>query len=106
MSSARECNLDLNNGRVRQLIEQFNAEEAYNSALHSAIEELRKLFASDADLAEAIAALRKWRSILPRSPRHSSLVTHHFFSSPITRHFPPFPSSLITSHSSLLRRRP
>ena len=68
MSSARKYNLDLNNRRIRQLIEQFNAEEAYNSALHSAMEELRKLFASDADLAEVIAALRKWRSILRNRP--------------------------------------
>jgi hypothetical protein len=34
MSSAREYNLDLNNRRIRQLIEQFNAEEA---AIHSDI---------------------------------------------------------------------
>jgi hypothetical protein len=68
MSSARKYKLDLNNRRIRQLIEQFNAEEAYNSALHSAMEELRKLLASDADLAEAIAALRKWRSILRNRP--------------------------------------
>ena len=68
MSAARKYNLDLNNRRIRQLIEQFNAEEAYNSALHSAMEELRKLLASDADLGEAIAALRKWRSILRNRP--------------------------------------
>ena len=68
MSSARKYNLDLNNWRIRQLIEQFNAEEAYNSGLHSAMEELRELLANDADLAKAIAALRKWRSILRNRP--------------------------------------
>ena len=68
MSSAREYNLDPNNRRIRQLIEQFNAEEAYNSALHSATEELRKLLGSDADLGEALAALCKWCSILRNRP--------------------------------------
>jgi hypothetical protein len=32
------------------------------------MEELRKLLASDADLGKAIAALRKWRSILRNRP--------------------------------------
>jgi hypothetical protein len=42
---------DLNNRRIRQLIEQFNTEEAHEAELRSAIEELGKLFGSDADLA-------------------------------------------------------
>ena len=73
MSSAWHNELDLNNRRVRQLIEQFNAEEAYNSALHSALEELRKLLASDADLAEVIAGPRKWRSILRKRSSISAI---------------------------------
>jgi hypothetical protein len=36
---------DLNNRRIRQLIEQFNAEETY-SELRSVLEELCKLIAS------------------------------------------------------------
>jgi hypothetical protein len=59
---------DLNNRRIRQLIEQFNAEEEYELELGSAIEELRKLIASKADLADLMAALRKARWKLPTPP--------------------------------------
>ena len=64
---------DLNNCRIRQLIEQFNAEEAYNEELRSAVEELRKLVASKADLTDLIAALRKWRLILRKRPRVNAI---------------------------------
>ena len=60
---------DLNNRRVRQLIEQFNAEEAYEEELRSAIEQLCKVAAASADLADLIAALRKGRWALPIPPR-------------------------------------
>ncbi len=59
---------DLNNRRIRQLIEQFNAEETYDSELRSVLEELCKLIASGADLADLIAALRRARWALP-TPR-------------------------------------
>jgi hypothetical protein len=59
---------DLNNCRIRQLIEQFNAEEAYEAEVHSAIETLRKLIGHDADLADLIAALRRLRWALPTPP--------------------------------------
>jgi hypothetical protein len=59
---------DLNNRRIRQLIEQFNAEETYDSELRSALEELRKLIASGADLADLIGALRRTRWALPTPP--------------------------------------
>jgi hypothetical protein len=59
---------DLNNCRIRQLIEQFNAEEAYTEELHLVIQELRKLVVSNADLADLIAALRKWRLTLRKRP--------------------------------------
>ncbi|HEY4256558.1 MAG TPA: hypothetical protein VGM66_05025 [Candidatus Udaeobacter sp.] len=59
---------DLNNCRIRRLIEQFNTEEAYDAELRSAIEEMRKLIASNADLTDLIAALRKWRLILRKRP--------------------------------------
>ena len=64
---------DLNNCRIRQLIEQFNAEEAYDEELRSAVEELRKLVASNADLTDLIAALRKWRLILRKRPRVNAI---------------------------------
>ncbi len=59
---------DLNNRRIRQLIEQFNAEETYDSELRSVLEELCKLIASGADLADLIAALRRacWALPTPR----------------------------------------
>ncbi|HEV2716184.1 MAG TPA: hypothetical protein VGU64_13040 [Terriglobales bacterium] len=60
---------DLNNRRVRQLIEQFNAEEAYEEELRSAIEQLCKVAAASADLADLIAALRKMRWALPTPPQ-------------------------------------
>ena len=58
---------ELNNRRIRQLIEQFNADEEYAAELDSAIEELRKLIASNADLADLMVALRKarWRLLTP-----------------------------------------
>jgi hypothetical protein len=59
---------DVNNRRIRQLIEQFNAEETYDSELGSALEELRKLIASGADLADLIAALRRLRWTLSMPP--------------------------------------
>ncbi len=59
---------DLNNRRIRQLIEQFNAEETYDSEFRSALEELRKLIASGADLADLIGALRRARWALPTPP--------------------------------------
>ena len=64
---------DLNNRGIRQLIEQFNAEETYDSELRSGTEELRKLIASDADLADLIAALRTpgWAS--PTSPHLNAI---------------------------------
>ena len=64
---------DLNNCRIRQLIEQFNAEEAYTEELHLVIQELRKLVVSNADLADLIAALRKWRLILRKRPRVNAI---------------------------------
>jgi len=59
---------DLNNRRIRQLIEQFNAEETYDSEFRSALEELRKLIASGADLADLIGAVRRARWALPTPP--------------------------------------
>jgi hypothetical protein len=59
---------DLNNRRIRQLIEEFNAEETYDAERRSALEELRKLIGSNADIAEVTAALRKWLSILRKRP--------------------------------------
>ena len=59
---------DLNNRRVRQLIDQFNAEEAYSDELHSALVKLRELIDENADLADLIAALRKTRWNWPMPP--------------------------------------
>jgi hypothetical protein len=59
---------DLNNRRVRQLIDQFNAEEAYSAELHSAIAKLRMLVMENADLADLITALRKARWKWPTPP--------------------------------------
>jgi hypothetical protein len=59
---------DLNNRRVRQLIDQFNAEETYSAELRSAFVELRKLIDGNADLADLIAALRKARWKWPMPP--------------------------------------
>jgi len=60
--------LDLNNRRIRQLIEQFNAEEAYQRELQSALDELRKLIESKPDLTDILAVLRKARWKLPTPP--------------------------------------
>jgi hypothetical protein len=59
---------ELNNRRVRQLIDQFNAEEAYAAELRSALVELRKLIDENADLADLIAAMRKARWKWPIAP--------------------------------------
>jgi hypothetical protein len=59
---------DLNNRRIRQLIEQFNAEEAYHRELQSALDELRKLIESKPDLTDIVAALRKVRWKLSTPP--------------------------------------
>ena len=60
--------LDLNNRRIRQLIEQFNTEEAYHRELQSALDELRKLIESKPDLTDIVAALRKAHWKLPTPP--------------------------------------
>ena len=60
--------VDLNTCRIRQLIEQFNAEEAYQRELQSALDELRKLIESKPDLTDIVAALRKARWKLPTPP--------------------------------------
>ena len=59
---------DLNNRRIRQLIDQFNAEEAYSAELRSAVVELRKLVDENADLADLVRALRKARWKWPTPP--------------------------------------
>jgi hypothetical protein len=59
---------DLNNRRVRQLINQFNAEEAYSAELHSALARLRKLVGENADLGDLITALSKARWNWPTPP--------------------------------------
>jgi hypothetical protein len=58
---------DTNNRRIRQLVEQFNAEELYHAELQSAFDELRELIAGDSDLAQLIATLRKgcWKTPAP-----------------------------------------
>jgi hypothetical protein len=58
---------DLNNVRIRQLIEQFNAEEACEADRQAAMEELRKLF-TNPDLAALVAAFGKLRWKLPPAP--------------------------------------
>jgi len=60
--------LDLNNRRIRQLIEQFNTEETYYRELQAALDELRKLIESKPDLTDVVAALRKARWKLPTPP--------------------------------------
>jgi hypothetical protein len=64
---------DLNNRRVRQLIEQFNAEEAYEEEFRSAIEQLCKVATASADLADLIAALHKLRWALPAPPQVNAI---------------------------------
>jgi hypothetical protein len=59
---------DTNNRRIRQLIEQFNAEELYHAELQSALGELRELINPDIDLAQLVAALRKERWKVPAPP--------------------------------------
>lgn len=59
---------DLNNRRVRQLIDQFNAEEAYSAELHSALVKLRELIDENADLADLVVAFRKARLKWPMLP--------------------------------------
>ena len=60
--------VDLNTRRIRQLIEQFNAEEAYHRELQSALDELRELIESKPDLTDIVATLRKARWKLPTPP--------------------------------------
>jgi hypothetical protein len=57
---------DVNNRRIRQLIEQFNAEEAYDADAHAAIAQLRELVAKAATLEELLGALRKSRWKFPK----------------------------------------
>ncbi len=57
---------DVNNRRIRQLIEQFNAEEAYDADAHAAIAQLRELAANAATLEELLGALRKSRWKFPK----------------------------------------
>ncbi len=59
---------DVNNRRVRQLVEQFNAEEAYADESRSVREEWDKLLASGAELTALIGALDKVRRKLPKPP--------------------------------------
>jgi len=59
---------DVNNRRIRQLIEQFNAEEAYEAELREAREEIDKLLSESAPLSNLLAALRKFSRKM-RTPR-------------------------------------
>jgi hypothetical protein len=56
---------DANNRRIRQLIEQFNAEEAYDAATRAAMAQLRELVSNAANLEELLAGLRKSRWKFP-----------------------------------------
>ena len=56
---------DVNNRRIRQLIGQFNAEEAYDAAAREAMAQLRELVSQAADLEELFAGLRKSRRKFP-----------------------------------------
>ena len=56
---------DVNNRRIHQLIEQFNAEEAHDAATRAAMAQLRELVSKAANLEELIAALRKSRWKFP-----------------------------------------
>ena len=57
---------EVNNRRIRQLIEQFNAEEAHNADTRVAIAQFRELAAKVANLEELLAALRKSRWKFPK----------------------------------------
>jgi hypothetical protein len=59
---------DLNNRRIRQLIEQFNVEEAHEEKLRIALEQLREVIATAQNLADLGSALRKLRWKLPTPP--------------------------------------
>lgn len=59
---------DLNNRRIHQLIDQFNAEEAYSADLRSAFAELHKLVDENAEVADLIVALGKARWNWPTPP--------------------------------------
>jgi hypothetical protein len=59
---------DVNNSRMRQLIEQFNAEEAYAWELHSLMREWAGLIVSGADLTSVLAAFRRARPTAPKPP--------------------------------------
>ena len=51
---------DINNRRTRQLIEQFNAEEAYELELRAARDETDKLLSGNYPLPDLFASFRKW----------------------------------------------
>lgn len=68
---------DLNNRRVRQLIDQFNAEEAYSAELRSALVELGKLIDENADLTDLVHALRKARWKWPMPPPVNAIGLSH-----------------------------
>lgn len=57
---------EVNNRRIRQLIEQFNAEEAHDADTPAAIAQFRELAAKAANLEELLAALRKSRWKFPK----------------------------------------
>ena len=59
---------DVNNRRIRQLIEQFNAEESYDTNTRAAIAQLREIVAKAANLEDLLAALRKSRWNFPKPP--------------------------------------
>lgn len=58
---------EVNNRRIRQLIEQFNTEEAHDADTRAAIAQFRELAAKAANLEELLAALRKSRWKFPKS---------------------------------------
>ena len=57
---------DVNNRRIRQLIEQFNAEEAHDADARASIAQLHELVAEAANLEDLLAALRKSRWNCPK----------------------------------------
>lgn len=57
---------EVNNRRIRQLIEQFNLEEAHDADTHAAIAQFRELAAKAANIEELLAALRKSRWKFPK----------------------------------------
>lgn len=59
---------DVNNRRIRQLIEQFNAEEFHAAERRSIVTEWDQLIASGADLKMLIVALARARRRFLRPP--------------------------------------